>query len=121
MYLSAFEFGNELQSHIDALYGIIPNTGINSNLKLIGNDDFNSKNGNKVRIMIVQLLRIITTGFWFDIKEKEGKKQIYTTVALMTAKKRFMRNGINIDIILQCVSKAHYTIVINGKIKNIIC
>ena len=47
--LFAFEFGNELQLHIDSntyandfytLYQIIRNTSINSNLKLIGNDDF---------------------------------------------------------------------------------
>ena len=65
----------------------------------------------------VQILRIITTGFWFDIKEQERKKTKYATTSLISANKRFRNGIINTGIILKCIPKADYTIVINGKTK----
>ena len=60
-------------------------------------------------ILIVQLLHIITTGFWFDIKAKERKKGKYTITATLTKTKK------DLEIVLILIS--YYAIVINGKIK----
>ena len=77
--------------------------------------------------IIVQLLHVITTGFWFDIKEKEKKKKkqkkssssndsntTSTTASIATRKCLGM---VLINTMSECASKAHYTIVINEKIK----
>ena len=75
--------------------------------------------------IIVQLLHISTTGFWCDIEEKERQKKkkeknatTATTATLITTRK-----GLEIVLISyydRCASKAHYTIVINGKIQQCI-
>ena len=79
--------------------------------------------------IIVQLLHISTTGFWFDIKEKERQKknkQKYvttaaaTTTTLITTKKRFRMVLILISYYDRRPSKARYTIGINAKIKQYI-
>ena len=71
--------------------------------------------------IIVQLLHIITTRFWFDNKEKERKKNKKICNSSNTNNHNTInnhmkrcKNGTNINIVLQCALKAHYTIVVSG-------
>ena len=67
--------------------------------------------------IIVQLL--VTTRFWFDIKEKKKKrkKKKEKNKKMQQQQERFRSNG----IILISYFDSDYTIAINGKIQNIIC
>ena len=69
--------------------------------------------------IIVQLLHSITTGFRFDIKEKQRQKNQhkYATTGLITTRKGSGMVLILISHYDRCASKAYYAIVIKRKIK----
>ena len=73
--------------------------------------------------IIVQLLHIITTGFWFDIEKKERKKktkQKYATTALITPRKCL--GMVLIVISYYDVHRKHnIQLLLMESLKNILC
>ena len=78
--------------------------------------------------IVVQLLHISTTGFWFDIEEKERQKKKQTKICNSSSNHNNINNNkkrLRMVLILilyydRRASKARYTIVINAKIKQYI-